>query len=325
MEHYVTLFDSTFLPQGLALHRSMERWCGDFTLWVVCMDEATEEILNELGLPSVKTIPVRTVETDELLAVKSGRTIAEYCWTITSFVPQAVFALEPSATRVTYLDADLWFRASPSKIFAEFESSGAAVLITEHGFSPENDQSASAGIFCVQFMTFANCASSGILQRWQVQCTEWCFNRHEDGKFGDQKYLDTWPADYGNAVHVLTHTEWAQAPWNATRFPYSSGVFFHFHGLRLLSPNSVSPGIYVLPQPLIDNVYGPYLEDLGKAVNRLASDTDGIPPRWNQQASESRLRTRIRYWRRRYRLIRTPSHMRIRGDDTGGSVRSPRL
>jgi hypothetical protein len=34
MEHYVTLFDSLFLPQGLALHMSMERHAGVYTLWI---------------------------------------------------------------------------------------------------------------------------------------------------------------------------------------------------------------------------------------------------------------------------------------------------
>ena len=31
MEHFVTLFDSLFLPQGLALHMSMERHAGKAT------------------------------------------------------------------------------------------------------------------------------------------------------------------------------------------------------------------------------------------------------------------------------------------------------
>jgi hypothetical protein len=46
MEHFVTLFDLLFLPQGLALHRSMERHAGNYTLWILCMDDEVHGILS---------------------------------------------------------------------------------------------------------------------------------------------------------------------------------------------------------------------------------------------------------------------------------------
>ena len=49
MEHFVTLFDSLFLPQGLALHISMERHLKDYTLWSLCVDDKSHEILNKLN------------------------------------------------------------------------------------------------------------------------------------------------------------------------------------------------------------------------------------------------------------------------------------
>ena len=47
MEHYVTLFDSLFLPQGLALHMSMERHAGNYTLWILCIDDAVHDVLTK--------------------------------------------------------------------------------------------------------------------------------------------------------------------------------------------------------------------------------------------------------------------------------------
>lgn len=41
MEHFVTLFDSKFLPQGLELHKSMERHVPDFVLWIICVGDKT--------------------------------------------------------------------------------------------------------------------------------------------------------------------------------------------------------------------------------------------------------------------------------------------
>ena len=53
---------------------------------------------------------------------------------------------------------------------------------------------------------------------------EWCFNRFEEGKFGDQKYLDKWPELFDDKVHILSNKELLLAPWNATRFPYTNSI-----------------------------------------------------------------------------------------------------
>ena len=113
MEHYVTLFDSIFLPQGLALHMSMERHAGAYTLWILCMDEAAYDALQRLNLPNVRLLALADVENPQLLQVKPTRSRGEYCWTMTPFTPKMVFERDTSVQRVTYLDADLWFRQSP--------------------------------------------------------------------------------------------------------------------------------------------------------------------------------------------------------------------
>jgi len=235
MEHYVTLFDSLFAPQGLALHGSMERHLTSYTLWVLCVDNPTYEGLSRLELPNVKLLQLSTLETKDLLRVKSSRTKGEYCWTLTPYAPRFVFEADMSVARVTYLDADVWFRKSPDRLLAELTESGKEVLITDHAYAPEHDQSATSGQFCVQFLTFTRFGGEQVRSRWEQQCIDWCFARHEDGKFGDQKYLDDWPERYRDKVHVLRNIEAILAPWNATRFPYGNGVLYHFHGLRILS------------------------------------------------------------------------------------------
>lgn len=270
-EHYVTLFDHGFLANGVAMHASMMRHAGDFTLWILCLDATTEEALSRLELPNVRTIPLREAETDELLSVKGGRTRAEYCWTLTSFTPDLVFERDPAVERVTYVDADMWLAASPQPVFDEFDRAGAAVLLTEHAYSPEFEQSVEYGIYCVQFMPFAREASRHVRRWWQDRVVEWCYARSEDGKFGDQKYLDDWPERFGEAAHVLSHREWTQAPWNATRFSAQDAVTYHFHRLRTRSDHSALVGLYRLPPDHVARIYRPYLADLRDAFEVLAA------------------------------------------------------
>jgi hypothetical protein len=271
IEHFVTLFNSLFLPQSLALHLSMERHIKDYVLWILCVDDETHEVLNKLSLNNVRLLKLSDLETAELLAVKPDRTIGEYCWTLTPFAPRFVFEADSTVQRVTYIDADLWFRKHPKPIFDELDISGKQVLITDHAYAPEYDQSATSGQYCVQFMTFTREVCEPVRQWWEERCIEWCYARFEDGKFGDQKYLDDWPERFGGLVHVMQDKEKALAPWNASRFPYGRTVFYHFHGLRLISNDRLEIGNYYLPYSLHNFVYEPYFTDLRTAVDELLS------------------------------------------------------
>lgn len=271
MEHFVTLFDSLFLPQGLALHKSMQRHIENFTLWILCVDDEAYDVLTKLELQNVRLLQLSKLETSELLAVKPNRSKGEYCWTLTPFAPRFVFEADSNVMRVTYIDADLWFRKNPKPIFDEFDKSGKHVLITDHAYAPEYDQSATSGQYCVQFMTFTRIGGESVRKWWEEKCIEWCYARFEEGKFGDQKYLDDWPERFSDLVHVLENKELALAPWNATRFPYGNGVFWHFHGLRLLSNRKIDFGsIYLIPANTLKFVYGAYFLDLSEAVNLMS-------------------------------------------------------
>ncbi len=271
-EHYVTLFDSTFLPMGMALHDSLMTHGQPFHLWIICMDELVEKQLARLALPRVTPLPLSAVETPELLAVKQGRSRGEYCWTITPFTFQALFDRDESIRRVTYLDTDLFFFAPPRILLREFEASGKDVLITEHAYAPRYEFYLNlSGRFCVQFLTFKRTPGARkVMEWWQARCLEWCFERHEEGKFGDQKYLDAWPGLFPHEVHILQQTEKTLAPWNLLHFEKLHGdldpVFYHFQRFRIIGPNEARLyGGYEIG-PLGMKLYDSYLEAIGKSL-----------------------------------------------------------
>jgi hypothetical protein len=264
-EHYVTLFDSTFLPQGLALHHSLVEHAGDFVLWILCLDQNCLQTLQRLNLQHVRLLDLPALETPELLSCKQDRSRAEYCWTLTPFSIQWVLEQDPSAERVTYIDADVFFLKSPSGIFAELDQSGKAVLITEHGYAPDYDQTPSSGRFCVQFLPISRGAGEQVLHWWRDRCLEWCYARSEDGKFGDQGYLESFPELFPDDIYIIGDDCRFQAPWNACMHACSKAVVYHFHSLRIdkerIRLSSRSPyGVYRLPGPTLANIYAPYCE-----------------------------------------------------------------
>jgi len=283
VEHFVTLFDSKFLPMGMCLHTSLMKHAQPFHLWILCMDELVERQLSHLALLNVSLISLPEVETAALLRVKDGRTRGEYCWTLTPFAPQFVFDRDQDAKRVTYLDSDIFFFDSPTILLDEFEESGKHVLITEHAYASEYDQTIYSGRFCVQFITFRRTIEGlKVMQWWQERCLEWCYARVEDGKFGDQRYLDDWPKRFTNEVHVLRQIEKTLAPWNLSRFCTTSKkadnpAFYHFHGLRIVRSDRVVLFSDYKIRWLCTSIYERYVDVLRKSIVEMRTRKMLIP------------------------------------------------
>lgn len=302
IEHFVTLFDSKFLPMGMTLHASLMRHGQPFHLWIICMDELVEGQLERISLPHVTLIPLRGVETRELLEVKPGRSSQEYCWTLTPFTFQAVFDRDSSVERVTYLDADLFFFAAPHILLSELDVAEKHVLITEHAYAPEHAYFLSlSGRFCVQFLTFRRTTEAAKVMRWwQERCLEWCFDVFEDDRFGDQKYLDVWPELFAEEVHIVRQTEKTLAPWNVTYFEKTvcgalDPVFYHFQGLRIINPREVqlyNENYTMEAQGL--QFYDEYLAGLRTCISTMKKLGIAIPRIKGLMSRKGRLLTIIR-------------------------------
>jgi hypothetical protein len=293
---------------GMALHDSLMAHAQPFHLWVVCMDGLVEDQLERISLPNVTLIPLRAVETRELLHIKTGRTRGEYCWTITPFTFQAVFDRDDSVERVTYLDADLFFFASPQILLRELDESGKHVLITEHAYAPEYGRGQAVnGKFCVQFLTFRRTPqASKVMRWWQERCLEWCFDRIENGKFGDQKYLDAWPELFGNEVAIVQQTEKTLAPWNVNYQEkilqgVLAPVFYHFHGIRITGPDRVQLYRFYKIGKQGLRLYAQYFAALQKSFAMLKGVGISIP----YKKESVNLRTRI--WQK---ILRREGHRR---------------
>ncbi len=284
MLNFCTLFDANYITRGLAMYQSLEKVCGSFRLYVFAFDDRTYQFLsaNKNSYPHLTVISLQQFEDEALLKVKPARSTAEYCWTCT---PSTIlYCLQQfNLDHCTYLDADMYFYSDPVVLIDEMKDK--SVLISEHRYTKAYDQSWYSGIYCVQFMCFKNTSGGlNVLNWWRNKCLEWCYARLEDGRFGDQKYLDDWTTRF-NDIHVMQQPGGGVAPWNVQQYDFNQNlimtekrtgriyplIFFHYHGLKFYTDHKVSlcGPLYEIDAQTKHQLYFPYIRQLLQVENML--------------------------------------------------------
>lgn len=318
MHNFCTLFDSNYLSRGLAMHESLQRHGKPFHLFIFPFDDAALKILTDLNLENVTLVKMSDFEDEDLLRIKPTRTRGEYCWTCTPSIIH--FSIRKyNLPECTYLDADLCFFSDPAVLLDEMGEN--SILITDHRYSRENDYAEISGIYCVQFICFKNdTRGMTALTWWRERCIEWCFNRLEDGKFGDQKYLNDWPVRF-EGVHVLQHLGGGVAPWNVQQYKiekdnaryWISGesrrdelVFYHFHWVKFLNNGKADIGAYNLAFPFVEVIYGDWLKEVIR-LDQMLFEKFGFKVAVSKEPLVQELRKFVRKQRRklegRYKVI----------------------
>jgi len=293
MYNFCTLFNTNYLSKGLALYYSLEKVCKDFQIYIFAFDDQTYGVLKELNLARATIISLNQFEDEELLKVKPSRTTAEYCWTAT---PKTIYYVIKNfnVENCTYVDADVYFYSSPRIIFDEFADD--SILITEHHYSYEyRKEEKLSGKYCVQFITFRN-DKFGLeaLTWWKDQCIIWCYNRVEDGKFGDQLYLNDWTTRF-KKVHVLQHLGGGLAGWNVSQYDFFKDnenfygiekktrkrfdiIFYHFHYLKFYSNGKLQLGPRIISERAKEYFYKSYLKELNEQRKKILEINPRINP-----------------------------------------------
>ncbi len=277
MYDFCTYFDQGYLPRGLALYRSLKQHCSSSRLWALCMDRPSYDALCQLNLPDLRLISLEEFERgdDALLKAKESRSRIEYYFTCSPSLPLYVLRHNPGVDLVTYLDADLFFFADPLPIFEEIADHSVAII--GHRFPPCLRHRERHGIYNVGWLSFRRDDHAiECLQWWRERCLEWCYDREEEGRFADQKYLDDWPTRFPNVI-ALSHKGANLAPWNLANYRIRTIdnqvwvddqplIFFHFHGLKeikhWLYRTHLADYKAKLGRAVRRGIYGPYLRTL---------------------------------------------------------------
>jgi lipopolysaccharide biosynthesis glycosyltransferase len=270
MINYCTLFDRNYLYKGLTLYSSLVKYGGDFKLWILCLDDLSFDTLTRMSLDRVELISLADFENDRLRAAKKERSLAEYSWTCTSNLCRYLLKNKDLA-ELTYLDADLFFFRDPTPLFEEIGN--RSIAIVEHRFpAGQSGLEKKVGRFNVGFVYFKNNeVGRAAAFHWADQVLDWCFWRLEDGKYGDQMYLDEWPKLYGNHLCIVKSKLIGSAPWNIKEAPNDTPIFYHFHAFKILSQNRfIEAAGYFIPRIKRELFYRPYVRAIKDSIARVA-------------------------------------------------------
>jgi hypothetical protein len=270
MYYFCTYFDKNYLDKGLALYHSLSEHCQPSQLWILCLDDEVYRALANLKLPSVTLISLAAFEWEnkKLAEAKQNRSLIEYYFTCTPSLIDYVIQYIPKDEVITYLDADLFFFSPIQPIYKELRN--GSILIVGHRFPEQLKHLEKYGKYNIGLVSFRN-NNNGItcLRWWRDRCLEWCYDRLEDGKFADQKYLDDWETRFTGMV-VLKNKAIGLAPWNLADWKEDEVIMYHFHGVKKVRgwnrmwDIGISDYCVRLTPLMKYLIYVPYLKELEK-------------------------------------------------------------
>jgi len=265
---FCTITTKYRLYQCIAMYNSLRKFLPDANLAVLCMDEDTNKLLEKAALPGMRLIPLKQLETKEYRAVKAYRNKTEYCWTMKPVLLQYLIGSYGNFDVITYLDSDLYFFDNPLKLFAGNRKWN--VLVTNH----KVNRKVNSGFIAFRKNKIANKA----LEWWRKKCLNWCFDRIENERFGDQGYLDALRRMF-NGVKYLKIPGANIAPWNCFNYDFSCKdgrlyvgrcrlIFFHFSGFRL---RRIGMSAYAYESDIPCEICRVYCKEVSEAIDYIKS------------------------------------------------------
>lgn len=261
---FVTATDRGYLARALVMARSLPPASELHVQAYGCADFAAKV----LQVPHVKVV-IYEAPDDVWASRWPDRTRSERMWTEAA---RFVATLRGERGRpVTWVDADVKFWGNPETLFAEWGDENGFI---RHGF-PENPP---RGIRRVTHEKPFGRYNVGIVhwhhredvERWADLCAEWCYDRPEGGKYGDQKYLERF-----DCVDTK-HPGACVGPWGIhartlTEDKHFGGVpmvAFHYSAMDLKRQQLTRPE-YELTKRQALILYEPYVVELMQAEEEV--------------------------------------------------------
>lgn len=286
--------------QGLALYRSIAYNYSNFKVFILCVDDEAYSICQRLMLDNVIILRDSDLGDPRLSAVKQSRRLNEYCWTLKPLFLLHVLRCYDFIDNAVSLDADICFFDDPTPIFNNQHN--YTVLLSEHDYMEKsNPVEHTCGRYNSGFIVFKRCQTTlDLLAWWGDRCIEWCYDRAEEGRFGDQKYLDHFQHMF-QGVQSITTPGVNIAPWNEGKYRFHIRgtkvyinndrlICYHFCGLRLINRNTYA--LLMGSQRQISEIHVPYTLVLQEAIATI----ERVSPGFNGYYVENHFKNRAKLY-----------------------------
>jgi len=273
MRHYCAVFDKNYLFQGVTVFRSLKYSSKNYKFYPLCMDDESYNLLTKMNLPNMIPVKLDDIMTDELIEVQKRTTKGQFCWVCQPIICQYILD-KFNAEIVIYLEADSLFFSDPEAILEELGND--SVSLVPHNFTPDFDNTDTAGEFCVQFNAFKNDEKSRkILRYWKDNCFK--YSKDTLIYYPGQTCLNDWPILF-EGVKSIENIGAGVAPWNVNNFKVSSKnnqvyvdttplIFYHYHQYGRYTDGTHELGSYPYTMEVKNLIYGKYIHELKITVD----------------------------------------------------------
>lgn len=265
MRNFTTVCDINYLPQGLALYRSLMKHNSSFILYWGCMDEKALETVMSLNMPNVIAYSTQNFGSN-------GMSHKEYAWSLASRFTWWILE-RYDMDNITYLDADLYFYQDFELIFNEIGEKSIGLI--EHRIPTYK----TVGKYNVSFNYFKNDeAGRECLHSWQRLCAD-KGNEHfeEYGSAGDQKYLELFFKWHPTKIHIINcgHIAW----WNSKYVTFDGDsiiwngerqllIYTHYSHFKLTDEGYTHDEMVKMP-PRLKEYYDNYAKEVRECQEQI--------------------------------------------------------
>lgn len=287
--YYCSTFSKSYAYKGLLLYQSLVHWDKDFHFFIYCLQDEVKELYEQMNLENATIIPLSAIELEDsqLQEIKETRSDKEYIWTSKAAVMLYTLNHFQHADHIVWLDGDTFFYSDPAPIFDEWN--GYSIMLTEERWrEAEMYKIDQYGRYNTGFMGFKRDVNSFESLHWlRNKLIEWCYDKHENGLWSDQVYINDW-LDRFPSVGVIKNIGINLNPYivqgctvsNVDENIYIDGqklVFYHSYAFKYYDGNEFdlcSFKLY-LSDDVIRWIYLPYIyacKDTIQQINRLKNN-----------------------------------------------------
>ena len=246
MRYICTYFDINFLPRGMALIDSLDKYADDYTLYILALDTEVIEYFEKLKKKNINLITVN--EYIEYFKIDKSKysTQKEFYFSLTAGLCLYLLKNNNFIDLLLYLDADVYLFNNIDILYNEIGNYSISICSQRLPWY----NSKKYGLYNVGVNSFRN-DEEGLkcLINWHTDCISW-----EKGQknykldfFSDQIWLDNWPSKYKN-IKIIEHIGINTAPWNVMNYKITDQegeyyindkplVIYHFSSLKYLGNN----------------------------------------------------------------------------------------